>query len=144
MAFKMKGDPMKRNFDIGSPMNKKKGSATSAETTTGYKEKDIKEGANKISRSLRGEYSKDELSDRAVDYLHGEHSKNMADMDKGAKPSRRSGKEFYRDTVQRGKMPSKDVTKVNRSKSDIDDKSLKGSKKPNIKQQRELNPRKRK
>lgn len=143
MAFKMKGDPMKRNFGIGSPMNKKKGSATSAETTTGYKEKDIKEGANKISKSLRREYSKDELSDRAVDYLHGSHSKAMADMDKGAQPLS-SGKEFYRDSVQKGKMPSKNVTKVNRSKSDIDDKSLKGSKKSNVKQQRELNPRKRK
>ena len=144
MAFKMKGDPMNRNFDIGGPMKNKKDSATSAETTTGYKEKDIEEGANKISRSLRSEYSKDELSDRAVDYLRGEHSKSMADMDKGAQPSRRSGKEFYRDTVQRGKMPSKNVTEVNRSKDTESAKSLKGSKKPNVKQQRELNPRKRK
>ena len=144
MAFKMKGNPMKRNFGIGSAMNKKKGSATSAETTTGYKDKDIKKGADKISKSLRKEYTKDELSDRAVRYLHKEHSKNMADIDKGAKPIRGSGKEFYRDEVQKGKMPSKNVKKVNRSKSDIDDKSLKGSKKPNVKQQRELKPRKRK
>ena len=140
----MKGNPMQRNFGIGSPIKKKKGSAISAETKTGYKEKDIKKGADSISKSLRSKYTKDELSDRSVDYLRKEHSKNMADIDKGAKPIRGFGKEFYRDEVQKGKMPSKNVTKVNRSKSDVDAKSIKGSKKPNVKQQRELNPKKRK
>tara|TARA_R100001463_G_scaffold95942_1_gene150467 strand:- start:282 stop:731 length:450 start_codon:yes stop_codon:yes gene_type:complete len=147
MAFKMKGDPIKRNFGIGGPMKKKKGSATSAETKTGYSDRVAKEGADRIKKDLTESYSRKQLSKGAIDYLGREHTKGMKDMDKYAKPSRNmfgESREFYRDEIQRGKMPTKNVTKVNRSKSDVDAKSLKGSKKPNVKQQRELNPRKRK
>ena len=52
-------------------------------------------------------------------------------------------KEYYREQTG-GKMPSKRVTKVNRAKDAESTKSIRGSKKPNVKQVRELNPRKRK
>jgi len=137
---------MQRNFGVGGPMNKKgdpgkKDSATSAKTTRGYKDKEIKESVDIIKKDpiMKG------LSKRTVDRIGREHTKSMKNIDKYAKPSKMGdGTEFYRDRVMKGKMPSKNVTKVNRAKDTESAKSLKGSKKPNVKQQRELKPRKRK
>ena len=71
--------------------------------------------------------------------MKGQHSEAMANVGKESKDYQ----EYYRKQTG-GKMPSKAVTKVNRAKDAESTKSIRGSKKPNVKQERELNPRKRK
>lgn len=142
----MKGNPMKRNFGIGGPMKKghvdskkAKDSATSVETKDSYNPKEREKFRNKLQKSLSTQYSRDQLSQKAINYLKGQHSEAMANVGKESKDYQ----EYYREQTG-GKMPSKAVTKVNRAKDAESTKSIRGSKKPNVKQERELNPRKRK
>ena len=92
-----------------------------------------------MQKSLSTQYSRDQLSQKAINYLKGQHSEAMANVGKESKDYQ----EYYREQTG-GKMPSKAVTKVNRAKDAESTKSIRGSKKPNVKQERELNPRKRK
>ena len=151
----MRGNPMERNFGIGSPMKKghvdskkAKDSATSVETKDSYNPKEREKFRGKLQKSLSTQYSRDQLSQKAINYLKGQHSESMRDLgslDKTMKDKKTADKyrEYYREQTG-GKMPSKAVTKVNRAKDAESTKSIRGSKKPNVKQERELNPRKRK
>ena len=136
MAFKMKGFS---GFKSNGDPKKVKDSATSAETKDTYNPKERQKFRDKLQKSLSTQYTRDQLSQRSIDYLKGQHSKAMANV--GSEP--KDYKEYYREQTG-GKMPSKRVTKVNRAKDAESTKSIRGSKKPNVKQVRELNPRKRK
>ena len=128
MAFKMKGNPMKRNFGIGSPMNKghidpkkvKKDAKDSA--AKGYDSDAVMRAEKDVTKKQSTVAEKSDRLDRAMDYART----NRTASDESKKRSLNRAM----DQVEFAREGAKDAKKKVSKMTDSSGKPKKGSGKP--------------